>query len=217
LSSRIKTRFDHLIVAAATLDEGEDYVEALLGARPQPGGKHVAMGTHNSVLRLGPGEYLEVIAIDPQGIKPDRPRWFGLDTPAMRKRLAESPRLIHWAVNTTDIEGVRRAVSEGIDPGAAYPMQRGAFRWQITIPDDGHLPGDGLVPTLIQWAGVRRPANALPDVGIRIAAIAGAHPNPGDVRAALALLGLTDTMPVTYSDAPRIAAMLHTHRGTATL
>jgi glyoxalase-like protein len=217
LSSPVKTRFDHLVVAASTLEEGEDHIEALTGARPRPGGQHVAMGTHNSVLRLGQGEYLEVIAIDPRGIVPDRPRWFELDTPAMKKRLAASPQLIHWAVNTVDIEAARRAAAAGIDPGAAYPMERGPFRWKITIPDDGRLPGNGLVPTLIQWAGIQRPANVLEDIGIRVAAIAGAHPNPGEIRAALALLGLTDVMPVTYSDTPRIAAMLHTPRGTVTL
>jgi hypothetical protein len=215
LSSHIKTTFDHLVVAAATLEEGEDYIEALLGVRPRPGGKHVAMGTHNSVVRLGPSEYLEVIAIDPDGIKPDRPRWFELDTPAMRTRLAATPQLIHWAANTVDIDASRRAAS--LDPGAAYPMQRGPYRWQITIPDDGHLPGNGLVPTLIQWSGVQRPANVLEDVGIRIQAIAGAHPNPAEIRTALAALGLADVMPVTYADVPRVAAMLKTRRGPATL
>jgi hypothetical protein len=43
---------DHLVVAAATLEQGEDHLEAMLGVRPQRGGKHVAMGTHNSLLRL---------------------------------------------------------------------------------------------------------------------------------------------------------------------
>ena len=36
--------------------------------RPRRGGKHVAMGTHNSLLRLGDGVYLEVIAIDPDNL-----------------------------------------------------------------------------------------------------------------------------------------------------
>ena len=58
---------DHLVVAAATLEQGEDYIESRLGARPLRGGKHVAMGTHNSLLRLGEKTYLEVIAVDPDG------------------------------------------------------------------------------------------------------------------------------------------------------
>ena len=59
--------FDHLVVAAATLEQGEKHIEALLGVRPQRGGKHVAMGTHNSLLKLGSKSFLEVIAVDPDG------------------------------------------------------------------------------------------------------------------------------------------------------
>ena len=43
------------------------------------------MGTHNRVLGMAGGMYLEVIAIDPDAAA--RPRWFGLDEPAMRERL----------------------------------------------------------------------------------------------------------------------------------
>ena len=102
------------------------------------------------LLKLGPGSFLEVIAIDPDGTAPARPRWFALDAPAMREALSEAPRLIHWVARTDDIDGARRACP--IDLGLAHPMERGAFRWWITIPADGHLPGAGVLPTLIQWA-----------------------------------------------------------------
>ena len=71
--------FDHLAVAAVSLDEGAAAIEAALGVPLQAGGKHAAMGTHNRLLSLGPGEYLEVIAIDPGAPAPARARWFGLD------------------------------------------------------------------------------------------------------------------------------------------
>src|SRR2546427_162767 len=100
---------DHLVVAAATLEQGEQYIETRLGVRPVRGGKHVAMGTHNSLLRLGPKIYLEVIAIDPDGIAPPRARWFGLDTAALRAELQTAPRLIHWIARTDDIAAARRA------------------------------------------------------------------------------------------------------------
>lgn len=206
---------DHLVVAAATLEQGEDRLESLLGARPQRGGKHVAMGTHNSVLKLGARAYLELIAIDPEGPAPARPRWFGLDTAAMRDALAEGPRLIHWVARTDDIEGARRAST--IDPGGVHAAERGAFRWRITIPDDGHLPGDGLVPTLIQWDVPGHPADGMSDSGVQLAALAGAHPQPAPIRAALARLGLGETLKVTFSVTPKLAAMLKTRRGVVTL
>ncbi|HEY3555130.1 MAG TPA: VOC family protein, partial [Casimicrobiaceae bacterium] len=69
---------DHLVVAATSLDAGADWIEARLGVRPVPGGKHATMGTHNALVGLGPGAYLEVIAIDPQASAPARARWFDL-------------------------------------------------------------------------------------------------------------------------------------------
>ncbi len=206
---------DHLVVAAATLEEGEDHLEALLGARPRRGGKHVAMGTHNSLLRLGDGAYLELIAIDPEGITPDRPRWFELDRPSMRASLAQGPRLIHWAARCDDID----AASElsPADYGLVYPMQRASYAWRMTIPDDGHLPGNGLIPTLIEWSNSHHPADALVDEHFGIVAIAGAHPEPGMIRAALARLGLEERLKVTYAVTPRLAAMLRTPRGTVTI
>ena len=206
---------DHLVVAAATLEEGEDYVESRLGARPLRGGKHVAMGTHNSLLKLGDKTYLEVIAIDPDGVAPGRPRWFGLDTAALRAAVQGAPRLIHWVARTNDIFAARRACP--VDCAEVHAMARGKFEWRITIPADGRLPGGGVLPTLIQWADERHPTDAMPDAGIRLVALAGAHPEPDAIRSALAALSLADTLKVTFAVTPRVAAMLRTARGPVVL
>jgi len=205
---------DHLVVAALSLAQGCDWVEERLGFRPQPGGAHVAMGTHNALLSLGLRFYLEVIAVDPDGAKPARPRWFDLDEPRMEAALAEAPQLVHWVARTADLAA---AVARLPALGVATPMARGDFSWRITIPDDGHRPGRGLVPTLIQWAGAQHPADGLPDRGLRLALLAGEHPEPADVRAQLAALGLSETLKVTYAKSPRLAAMIRTPRGVATL
>ena len=187
----------------------------MLGVRPRRGGKHVAMGTHNSVLRLGDGIYLELIAVDPDGIKPDRPRWFDLDRPSMRASLAQGPRLIHWVVRCADIDAAQKISPS--DHGSIYPMARAPYSWRITIPDDGHLPGEGLIPTLIEWADARHPADAMADDHIRVVTMAGAHPEPATIRAALGSLGMAEMLKVTYAVTPRLAAMLRTPRGTVTL
>jgi hypothetical protein len=75
----------------------------------------------------------------------------------------------------------------------------------------------GLVPTLIQWPDARHPTDNMTDSGCRLVAVAGEHPEPASVRAELAALGLSDTMKVTYGKSPRIAAMIRTSRGVATL
>jgi len=205
---------DHLVVVAENLRSGCDWVEERLGVRPQPGGRHVAMGTHNALLSLGKRFYLEVIAADPGGTKPNRPRWFDMDEPRMRAALAEGPHLAHWVARTGDID---MAAARLPDLGAATPMSRGDLTWRITVPDDGHRPGRGLVPTLIQWPDARHPTENMPDSGCRLVAIAGEHPEPATVRGELAKLGLSDTMKVTFGKSPRIAAMIRTSRGVATL
>lgn len=207
---------DHLVVAAATLAQGCDWVESGLRVRPQPGGRHAAMGTHNAVLRIGRRRYLEVMAIDPEARAPGRPRWFDLDEPRMRATLADGPRLVHFVARTDDIEALRARVP--LPLGDVVAMSRGDLRWRMTIPADGHLPGRGLVPTLIEWpAGTPHPAEAMPDHGLSIVALAGEHPDPAPVRAAIARLALDEDVKVTYGQSPRLAAMIRTPRGIVTL
>ena len=173
----MKREFDHLVVAARTLEEGAAWVEAKLGVKMSGGGKHAAMGTHNRLLKIGPAMFLEVIAIDPDAPQPARPRWFELDTPAMRERLARGPELIHWVERTDDIEAALRDYSEPVE---ILSLSRGPYRWRIGVPRDGRRPGAGSLPTLIQWEGGLHPAEALPDSGC---ALEGFGPEKGRLTA----------------------------------
>jgi hypothetical protein len=206
---------DHLVLAATTLADGIDYLSEVLGVTPTMGGRHDAMGTHNALLRLGERCYLEVIAIDPDGAKPARPRWFDLDSVALQAELVERPRLVHWVARTSDIAAATARCPVPLGP--VHAMARGEYRWRITIPDDGTRPGRGVVPTLIQWDVPQHPADGLPKSGVTLAHLAASHPEPADVRAALAALGLREALAVTYDRETRLAAMLRTPRGIVTL
>jgi len=212
---RFHAALDHLVVAAATLADGIDHVATVMGATPVPGGKHATMGTHNALLRLGGETYLEIIAIDPDAPKPPWPRWFGLDDIALQADLTERPRLVGWVACTNDIEAA--AAASPLPLGAIHPMQRGDYRWRITIPDNGVRPGKGLVPMLIQWDVPTHPAERLPKSSVTLAQLAGTHPEPAPLRAALAALGLEGTIAISYDRELRIAAMLRTPRGIVTL
>ena len=149
---------DHLVVAARTLEEGAAWVESALGVAPIAGGKHALMGTHNRVLALDVRRYLEVIAIDPEASPPSRPRWFGLDEPATRERLARGPALLHWVARVPDIDAALRDYPEAVE---VLDLTRGDFAWRIGVPRDGRLPCGGACPTLIQWKGSVHPADRL--------------------------------------------------------
>ncbi len=210
----LQVESDHLVVAALSLKQGCDWVEGRLGIAPQAGGKHVSMGTHNALLSLGPRFFIEIIAIDPLGTPPARTRWFDLDEPRLNAALGEGPQLIHWVARTGDVRAVSKRVP---DLGPPIPMARGDLRWLITVPDDGHRPGRGLVPTVIEWPDARHPCDGLRDAGLRLVALGGEHPDPASVRAPLALLGLSDVMRVTFGQSPRMVAMIRTARGVATI
>ncbi|MDP1734815.1 MAG: VOC family protein [Sulfuritalea sp.] len=177
---------DHLVLATRDLDVGTAWLEQRLGIALAEGGRHHRMGTRNRLLHLGENFYLELIAIDPQAPPPGRPRWFGLDSPDALP--ADRPRLIHWVARSDDIGHEAAASAEAL--GDILPMERGDYRWCITVPPDGHLPGNGLVPTLIQWDVPFHPAARLPDAGCRLMKLEGFHPQPARIKLALASLGL---------------------------
>jgi len=181
------TSIDHIVIAARDLQAGAAFVEARLGVRPEQGGKHSMMGTHNLLLYLGGTSYLEVIAIDPAAAAPAHPRWFGLDDPRSRRRLAQCPQIVTWLAAVDDIAQAVDACS--YDAGAALAMSRGGFDWQVTVRADGALAHGGLAPGLIQWPPGRHPAGALQDQGCRLRALRLLADRPGELALALASVG----------------------------
>ena len=177
----MQIRFDHLVVAARSLAEGTTWLESHLGVPLAGGGRHEAMGTHNRLLSLGPGRYLELIAIDPEGTPPGRARWFDLDSPAMQQRLAREPALVTWAVRADDIEAALPVTAAGRPD--ILPMSRGAYRWRIGVPASGALAQAGTSPTVIEWLS-EHPSAALPDSGCRLEKLLLVH------REAPAMLGV---------------------------
>lgn len=205
---------DHLVLAAHDLDAGAAWLEHHLGVALAVGGKHVRMGTHNRLLRLGESFYLELIAVDPAAAPPDRPRWFALD----RLPAPDRPRLIHWVARSRDI--TRDAAGSGEALGEILAMERGDYRWRITVPPDGSLPGDGLVPTLIQWDVPQHPASRLPDAGCRLMKLEGFHPQPARIRTTLGSLGLAsrlDVHPCAAGEPAQLVAYLRTPQGLVEL
>lgn len=178
------TRLDHLVLAAQTLQEGVEYLQDILEIElPPAGGKHPLMGTHNRLLNLGGGAYLEIIAVDPEAPAPGRPRWFALD------HFTGKPRLLTWVARTVALEGY-----PALELGPVRKASRGDLEWQITIPEDGRLHWGGVVPYLIRW-GPQHPTDTLPDTGCRLVAWKLRHPLPKALAPVLQRLGLEPLIP----------------------
>jgi hypothetical protein len=207
----MRCALDHLVVAAETLDAGEAYVRETLGVELQPGGKHALMSTHNRLLRLGDSAYLEVIAIDPDAPPPARPRWFALDDPAMRARIAERPRLIHWVAQTDDIDAALRACP--VPLGTPTALSRGDLRWKFALSDDGSMPFDGMAPDVIQWLDGAHPSQRLEPSGVELLALEARHPNADGLAATLAALALSNVCAVAPAPSAQLRAQLKTPSG----
>ncbi len=205
-------QIDHIVIAAATLEAGADYMQQKLGVAMEPGGEHPRMGTHNLLLGLG-NCYLEVIAINPAAKPPCRPRWFGLDHLALKE-----PQLQTWVARTPDIVAAAAQASEHL--GRIEEMSRGELHWQISIPEDGTIPLQGVAPALIQWPQGVNPAAKLRDQGLRLQKLELVHPEPLAVECLLASLPLAAPLEVRSAAAGEgacLRAYIETPRGMVTL
>jgi hypothetical protein len=203
-------QLDHLVVTSPTLAAGVDWVHASLGVTPQAGGDHERMGTHNALLRLGNATYLEVIASDPGAPTPGRARWYELD----RMAPDATPGLATWVARTDDIKSTVADCPTRY--GVIEPMSRGSLNWLITIPPDGSLPGDGVVPTLIEWKTQQHPAARLDEQGCALRLLELFHPVPSSLHALLKCLGLHDAAAIHATrpgERPYLVAHIETPRG----
>ena len=164
-------KLDHITIVAKTLEIGITHVRAQLGIDVPVGGNHPAMGTHNCLMKIGNGEFLEIIAINPDAELPNHPRWFGLDQP-----LCQNAALATWVLGTGNIHA--RANHGFPEVGAATRLTRSKLEWLISVAPDGELPMGGAFPTLIEWAhGVEKhPAENMQDKGIVLTELTIKHP-----------------------------------------
>ncbi len=208
-------RLDHIVIAAASLAEGRDWVEARLGVAAAGGGRHAAMGTHNALWGLGES-YLEVIAVDPACARPERARWFGFDDGEVQARLAQGPCLLTWAVSTNDIGADLAALRAPVPCHPPEDFARDDLRWQVVLPEGAALPLGGAWPLTIRWTHGLHPARRLPDRGLRLERfeIAGA----GVAEAQAALGPVEGPVVFTPGDGPvRLSAAIRMAGGVVTL
>lgn len=198
---------DHIAVGGATLDEAVAYVEDALGLPLQPGGSHAQFSTHNRLLGLADGLYLEAIAIDPEAPPPVQPRWFGLD------HLSGAPRLVSWICRTPDLTAALQDLPDSA--GFPVPLARGDLRWHMAVPADGVLPYDGIFPALIEWHGDLHPSAMLPGQGCALHRLVISHPCANDL--AELLPDLRAPLVQFEPGAPGLMAEIETPHGLRTL
>lgn len=199
-------RLDHLAVAGESLEAAVAHVEHALGVAMVPGGQHVHFGTHNRLLGLGGGLYLEAISVDPAAPPLGYARWFDLD------RFEGQARLGNWICRSDNLEADVKVFGTGV--GRPVALQRGDLKWRMAVPESGVLPYDNVFPALMQWDVAVTPAAMLPASGCRLRLLEIFHPDAEKLKAEL---HLNDPKVVIRTGAPGMAASFDTPHGTRVL
>lgn len=205
------SRVDHLVWATPDLEQGVRTIEELTGVRASPGGQHASWATHNALLSLGSGIYLELLAPDPSAPPPGKERPFGLD------RL-ERPRLVTWAAHETELEGRLAALAaSGIDLGGILSGGRVrpdgvALAWRLTSPRA--MLESGVVPFLIDWGLSPHPSTTAAP-GLTLAALEIEHPEPERLRRVLERFDID--LPLRRAAQPALVATLDSPKGRVEL
>lgn len=207
------TVVDHLVMAVPNLEEAIDDVGALLGIRPEHGGAHEGLGTHNALLSFG-SCYLEIVAPDPAQPDAPSPRPFNVES-------YDSPTLVTFAVRpdrgSTIDEVISTARAAGYDPGDPISMHRirpdgGRLDWQLTLPDP---LGSNLVPFVIDWGATVSPSDSAPR-GVSLESfVIGAPSSDRSTRSALDALAVRAAL--DDAESPNLFARLNGPAGTMEL
>ena len=206
----MNSRIDHIVIGAADLILGTNIIETKLSTKFSPGGEHQIMGTHNNLLKLQSDIYLEIIANNPDVSNPSRQRWFSLDEARTKEKIKHSPRALCWVLEVNNIENtVKRC---GYNPGEILQLSRDDLTWKVTVPSNGKLLENGVLPVLIEWPSDQHPSKKLNNSKVSINKISLFHPEPNKINNIISNLIESDLIHV-LEGLPKIELILTTQNG----
>ena len=205
-------KLDHITVIAPTLADGVLHVRDCLGLDVPFGTRHDYMGTHNHRVQLGNSVYLEIVALDPDGIAPPRPRWFGLDNQeTIRADWNEGRRFRGWVASTVDIDGENANHRGAFGDKVSLPFSDPEF--DFSIPPDGTLPMDGAYPSLIDHRDNPTSMAEIPDLGARLVSTTLERPDPRALRPVYRELAIDSPPMIVLGRKLRYRAKIETAAG----
>lgn len=204
--------FDHLLHAGPQLDPLVDHARRMTGVAPAPGGRHVGKGTHNALVGLNGGAYLELLAVDatqPEG---------GAFAEAISGIANAS--LHAWCVRCDDAD----ALAIRLDAMGHAPIRETMSRvtpdgvtlaWELLFPQ-GHAFA-GAAPFFIAWGVTPHPTSSLPAAAF-LDRLTVWQRDPQPLRTWLTAVGLHDSrIDVQTAPARGLQAALHGRRGAFVL
>lgn len=205
-------KVDHLVYGTPDLRVCVEQIERLLGVRATPGGQHPGEGTRNPLISLGPAVYLECLGPDPEQLKPDRPRWFGIDD-------LTTPRLVGWAAKGDDLAQLAsNAMRNGIKLGERWCLGAGKRHRAFSLLGRSRISAQDWPTASARFlsTGGQTPHPARTAAGrATLVELRAEHPDPERVQKILSRLGLD--LPVTKAMRPALIATIASPRGRVEL
>lgn len=205
-------QIDHIVYAVKDLEVAIEWFEAQTGIRPVFGGYHQTQGTKNALVNLGDACYLEILAIDPNNLAIQAPRWMGID-------LIETACITRWALKSSDLlsdaailERHNKALGNR-QTGQRKTTDGTMLSWEMTIPSAA--PQIELLPFMVDW----RSSSAHPTQNLKPACvlknISFHHPNPNTLKAAFDQLQINTI--ILEADTPQVKIHIDSPNGIVLL
>ncbi|MGZ4287269.1 MAG: VOC family protein [Solirubrobacteraceae bacterium] len=115
-------RIDHAIYGTSDLDAAARRVEKAVGVTAVAGGHHDGLGTHNRIVPLSDGTYIELLAVD----DPDEASRSPVGA-ALQAAIAAGDGLLGWAVAVDDLDAVAARLGTPI-----HAISRGGMTARLT-------------------------------------------------------------------------------------
>jgi catechol 2,3-dioxygenase-like lactoylglutathione lyase family enzyme len=131
---------DHVLIAVEDLEKAMEGYRRL-GFQVLVGGEHPTVGTHNALVPLADGSYLELIGVQ----KPELAQGFPFGKQVL-EALAGPNRLAGFVLETTDYNGDVQAIRDrGLEiakapPGGRVRPDGQQVSWRTAHPDNPRLP-----------------------------------------------------------------------------
>ena len=117
-----RLELDHVVIAAADLDDAAQELKSRHGLASVEGGRHLDWGTANRIIPLGDA-YLELIAVVDQVKAAD-------SVPGRWVRSARDGQPLGWAVRTDDLDAVAARLGLTANEGSRMTPDGSVLRWR---------------------------------------------------------------------------------------
>ncbi|WP_300015532.1 VOC family protein [uncultured Roseobacter sp.] len=98
-------------------------------------------------------------------------------------------------MGTDDLDSI--IANSPVDLGEVVLFTRGERSWRLTVPKDGSLPMEGLLPAFIEWSPGPHASTGQQDLDVRLNKVQLTHPEPDRLRDILKTLKVDHLAHVT--------------------